>query len=365
MSNIASFSSGFFNSDRGDRLYNAEQMSRLFDGLIHDGVYAGVGGRFLVTADSDTDNSVLIDSGRAWFDHTWCLLESQIEYSGIIPAPPVSKYRYDAIVLDINHETRDNDIMVVSGEEASTISVKGIASDSAANPATMADTTIQISPPRPTLIKTSTHSQYPICYILRKYNHPRITEADIVYMVGTSACPIVTGIITSGNIDSYVKEWAAQWAQFKKTYETDASQWFAAQQAEFTSWSTTQKNEFATWMAGEKTDFDTWFANLQYILDGDVAGHLQNEIDNLTTRAVSITLLASGWNNGVYSLESQFPSNTITIENVLPNSSTTSAMRKAWQKADCNGYEATNIIRAHGKIPTINIVLTAIVRGGI
>lgn len=348
MSDIASFSCGFFNSDRGDRLYNAEQMSQLFDGLITDGVYARVGDAFAVSADDDTANSVLIGPGRAWFNHTWSYLDSQIEYSGKIPAPEADKYRYDAIVLDINLNNRENDILVVSGEARQTI--EGTHPDSATVLAGSGTTIC----PRPVFTNTANHKQYPICYILRRPQTTMISMGDIVYMVGTTACPIVTSIMESVSIEKYTEGWAGQWATFISSYETGASQWFAAQQA-----------EFAAWMAGEKTDFDTWFANLQYVLDGDVAGHLQNEIDNLTTRAVSITLLASGWNNGVYSLESQFPSSTMNIENILPNSSTTSAMRKAWQKADCSGYEATNIITAHGKVPTINIVLTAIVRGGV
>ena len=32
------FTCGFFNSENGDRKYNAEQMSAIFDGIIADGV---------------------------------------------------------------------------------------------------------------------------------------------------------------------------------------------------------------------------------------------------------------------------------------------------------------------------------------
>lgn len=33
------FTFGFYNSLNGDRKYNAEQVSSIFDGLISDGVY--------------------------------------------------------------------------------------------------------------------------------------------------------------------------------------------------------------------------------------------------------------------------------------------------------------------------------------
>lgn len=351
MSDIASFSCGFFNSVNGDRTYNAGHMSQLFDGLIEDGVYAGVGDRFMVTPDDDTANSVLIGSGRAWFNHTWSYLDSPIEYSGKLPGPEADKYRYDAIVIDVNLDSRENDILVVSGESSQQLSVSGVTR--AATNYEMAGT-ISITPPRPVLANTTNHKQYPICYILRRPSTTMIAAADIIYMVGMTTCPIVTGVVTSGTLDDYTSQWADEYARFIDEFEGGASEWFEAQQTAFDTWSEAQKDEF-----------DEWFAGLHYILDGDVAGHLQNEIDNLTTRAETITLYANNWNNGVYSLESTFPSSTINIENILPNSSTTSAMRKAWQKADCNGYEATNIITAHGKVPTIDIVLTAIVRGGI
>ena len=41
-----SVTSGFFNSLNGDRRYNAEQMSSIFDGIINDGIFANIGTAF-------------------------------------------------------------------------------------------------------------------------------------------------------------------------------------------------------------------------------------------------------------------------------------------------------------------------------
>ena len=41
---------GFYNSLNGDRKYNAEQISSIFDGLIVDGVFASIGTAFSVKA---------------------------------------------------------------------------------------------------------------------------------------------------------------------------------------------------------------------------------------------------------------------------------------------------------------------------
>jgi hypothetical protein len=70
------------------------------------------------------------------------------------------------------------------------------------------------------------------------------------------------------------------------------------------------------------------------------------------------TFLASGWNQGKYSLESRYPSQYFDILNVVPsNANTTKAMLDEWTKAKVYGYEPTNKIVAHGKQPTNDIVM--------
>ena len=41
--------SGFFNSVNGDRRYNAEDIGRMFDGIIRDGVFANYKEAFAFT----------------------------------------------------------------------------------------------------------------------------------------------------------------------------------------------------------------------------------------------------------------------------------------------------------------------------
>lgn len=69
----------------------------------------------------------------------------------------------------------------------------------------------------------------------------------------------------------------------------------------------------------------------------------------------TITLSTNGWNSStkVYSLESTYPSASYDILDVVPYDSTTDAMREAWAKADCGGYQSSNQIKAHGTVPTI------------
>lgn len=171
--------SGFYNSVNGDRKYNAEQLSSIFDGLINDGILYNVGNRFNITALSG--NNVQIGSGRAWFNHTWIYNDSN--YTISLEASSALLNRIDAIVLEINRnqDIRSSQIIVIKGEESS-------------------------SPSNPSLIKNEYQNQYPLAYIYRKANSSSITQGDITIKVGTEECPYVTGILPVEDIDKFIEE---------------------------------------------------------------------------------------------------------------------------------------------------------------
>jgi len=64
---------------------------------------------------------------------------------------------------------------------------------------------------------------------------------------------------------------------------------------------------------------------------------------------------ASGWSNGVYSLESTYSSSSYDITDIVVPNTASDAQRTAWISADCGGYSETNTITAHGTVPTIDI----------
>lgn len=182
-------SSGFFNSVNHDRLYDAVQISEMFDGIIIDGVYENVGDAFAVTAQTDVNNAVVVGTGRAWFDHTWIKNDSQ--YSITLEPPNVGFARMDAIVLDIDRRTnaRQNSIKYLVGSLAEV-------------------------PTKPTLVKEELHNQYPICYITVNAGADTvISQSNITNMVGTEECPIVTGVLEAQNLDNL-------WQQLNSEFNT-------------------------------------------------------------------------------------------------------------------------------------------------
>lgn len=228
--------SGFYNSLNHDRRYNAFQFGSMFDGLIHDGVFMNIGKRFEVTVLEG--NSVTVGEGRCWFDRSWLLNDAL--YTIDCGTSEILLDRIDAIVIETNSTdaVRLNDIKLVKGEASST-------------------------PSRPTLTKTGGVNQYPLCYITRKAASESITQADITNMIGTSECPFVTGIVQSMDLDLFIRQMESKW-----------DNWFAKETDENT-------NAMAQWISQSQAEFNTWFANLQIMLEGDVAVKLSAAVLDL------------------------------------------------------------------------------------
>lgn len=191
-------SSGFFNSVNHDRLYDAEQVSSLFDGIILDGVYQNFGEGFRVVANSEVNDSVIVKTGRAWFDHTWTYNDSDLVIQ--LDPPNSMLQRVDAIVIDVNREqgTRKNSVICVKGS-------------------------LGESTP-PTLVNTTLHRQYPLAYVNMKAGSSSIiSQANITNKIGSDECPVVTGVLDSLNLDMYYKQLEAEfntwWDGIKDTLD--------------------------------------------------------------------------------------------------------------------------------------------------
>jgi len=198
---------GFYDSLTNDRRYNAMQFSSLFDSIINNGVFMSIGTALAVTP--GTGLHVAVGVGRAWFDHTWTYNDSSLAL--VITTPHTVLDRIDTVVLETNSNqaTRANSIKVIAGTAAS-------------------------SPVPPTLTHTSEVNQYPLADVFVTHQVTSFAQQNITNRVGTAACPFVTGILQTLNIDVLVAQWG--------------------------------------------DDFDTWFTYLQNELDSNQAANLQAQI---------------------------------------------------------------------------------------
>lgn len=296
-----SFASGFFNSVDHDRLYDATDISRLFDGLIRDGIFASIGD-CLVVKQSNQMN-VTVGTGRAWFNHTWSYNDAL--YPVTIPPSEILMDRIDAIVLEINsvESVRANSIKLIKGTPAST-------------------------PTKPVLTNTKEVHQYPLAYVKVGKEVTSIRQADIENCVGTSACPFVTGILEVISIEKLIPQWrdilnrfveenTANFNTWMNGEKQDYQAWLTAAKKNITDWQATSKSDyqkwydsikngydqwFATikaaydanwsafqqWESTSQTEFDTWFENMKNKLEGDLGAKLTLETEKLGKEKVSL-----------------------------------------------------------------------------
>lgn len=303
---------GFYNSLNGDRKYNALDVSRIFDGLIIDGVFASIGTAFVVKASTPVSSTVSVGIGKAWFDHTWTYNDAILPMT--MPPAEVLLNRIDAIVLEVNTNARENSIKIVTGTPNS-------------------------SPTRPALLNDEAVHQYPLCYIRREHGVDSIRQADIKNTVGTSECPFVTGVLRTLSLDELLGQWQDQLDQYLANQESHVNTWINGQENDFTDWFNDMKADLQSekalldqWVEDNEGDFLNWYNEMRGKLDEDAAGHLELQINRADIERILIIGLSDGTktigNNGrtittvasdgrtlIKEFSSDFLTMTVTLKN--------------------------------------------------
>ena len=172
---------GFFNSVNGDRTYNAQQMSSIFEGLITDGVYASVGNKMAVQPNSGM--TLQIASGRGWFAKHW--VNNSTDYLFTLEAADVTLNRYAAICIKVDEtdNVRSAEPYVKYSDYAT-------------------------SPVKPVMTRSETIKEYCLAYVYIKAGATAITAADIEDTRGNNElCGWVTGLIEQLSTTTLFSQW--------------------------------------------------------------------------------------------------------------------------------------------------------------
>lgn len=293
--------SGFFNSKNHDRLYDATQISTLFEGLINDGVYQGVGNIFKVSASNGMN--VTVDTGRAWFNNTWTRNDALIVLT--VPTAEQVLKRIDAVVIEVNtlETVRNNTIKIVKGTPAS-------------------------NPSKPSLTKNDDVHQYPLAYITVDPNVTVITQQKIQNAVGTSACPFVTGIIDTLDIDDLIAQWSSEFnvlfAELEDMIAQAASQTILDKSVTFPKLANDAIKRVVTNKVVAKAAFtsNSTYADYPYraaIAINGVTTDMIPEIIFDVADAISgnYSPVAQTYNGGVYIYAASPPDNNLTIPTII------------------------------------------------
>lgn len=222
---------GFYNSLNGDRKYNALQFTSIFDGIIRDGIFMYVGNQMVVKTAND-GMQVNIQTGRAWFDHSWTLIDTV--YPLVLPNPEVLLDKYVAVVLETNQSqgVRANSIKYVAGSPA-------------------------VNPQYPALINTSAIHQHPLAYVRIRAGASVISQGDIRNMVGTSSCPYVTGPLETVNADNLIAQWNGQWNDFMTADRNQFNTFMSNSNSEFRNMINADTTEFRNMINADKSEWNS------------------------------------------------------------------------------------------------------------
>lgn len=175
------WTSGFFNSVNGDRLYNADQMSAIFNGLITDGVYMSVGDRLAVQPNSGM--TIQIGSGRGWFAKRW--VENTAPHLLALEAADVTLNRWAAVCIrvDTTEAERKAEPYVKYSEYATT-------------------------PVKPVMERTDTVSEYCLAYVYLRAGATSVKVSDIEdTRADATVCGWVTGLIEQLDSTTLWSQW--------------------------------------------------------------------------------------------------------------------------------------------------------------
>lgn len=271
---------GFYNSMNHDRVYDARQFAKIFDGIISDGIYATIGDCFVVKALSG--NTVTVGTGRAWFNGTWTLNDSL--YPIEMPLSSTATNRTDAVVLEINttDRVRANSFRVIEGD-------------------------LNSAAPWPTMDSGEDGVYwYPLCYIYRGANTTEITQSNITSRIGFTSTPFVTGILKTVDISTLMLQWEAQLDEFVGREKGNLQdyirelrlliqEWMAEQENAIGNFTDVNTEIYNQWLEATQQTFYSWLDGLQSDLGGsDIAGNLQLQIQ----REEINRILTSGFGGG-------------------------------------------------------------------
>ena len=190
---------GFFNSLNSDRLYNADQMSNYFKGLITDGVYESVDEALIVKA--TTGMTVSVGTGRAIIDCKWINVDSIVNLS--INASHVTLNRYTAVCLHLDIGNRQIEIITIDGINATT-------------------------PTKPVPTNTSTDKYLVLAYVYVGAGATAITQSNITdTRANTNICGWVTGLIKQVDTSELFLQWQDAYATYYEEMTAAFDSWLS------------------------------------------------------------------------------------------------------------------------------------------
>lgn len=227
--------SGFFDSINHDRTYSAKDFSDYFEGLISDGIYAGVGNEFKVSADG-SGMTIKVDTGRAKILNRYVRNTDILEIE--IDAADSTNPRWDAVCVSVNLD---------EAYRSGYVDIhKGI-------PAT--------DPQKPDVPDTNAAKLFVLAYVYVPAQATEIVPENISDNRGAANCPYVVGITGTENIVNAVQEAATnaqtQIAASATNAQSQVSSFVTDTQSKVNAFVTNAQTQVDTFLTDSETELQT------------------------------------------------------------------------------------------------------------
>lgn len=276
--------SGIFNAmkvgDTWDRVYKAENFAEYFATFIGNGVFPNPSTGLQVIA-IDNNIQIRIKQGKGWINgYYYCNTDDLILKIDV--ADGVLN-RIDKVVLRFDTVKRAINAYIKKGQYASNPVAPGLQRDADAYELALAD------------IKVNAGAI-------------SISQSDITDLrLNKNLCGIVHGVVDQVDTTAIFNQFQSWYSQTKDFYNKDVATWTKEKKVDFEEWTDDKKKafdnwytqntiaflqEFNTWYGDNTTkwenDFNSWFSTIKGVLDGDIAGKLQNQINFLNNKLADI-----------------------------------------------------------------------------
>lgn len=301
-----------------DRAISAQPLKNLIHRLFSDGILPDISTNLQVVA-GESGMTVNVKVGFCIIQGGLKLEENERTLS--IQAADSNYSRIDTVVMrwNDNVDYRECDLYVIQGTAAA-------------------------NPIRPELTREGGIYELGLADILIPAQSTTISNERITDTRYEAArCGVISSISEFDTTFIY-NQVQSDLATFQSGAESDFTTWSTNQQSAYEEWIFNAESAFGNWENDEKDAFLAWFATLQDILDENVAGHLQNEIDGLDNRLTVVEGTVGGYDTQISDLGDRMTAVEGNVGTLQTSMSTAQGDISALQTTTANNTEELRVI---------------------
>lgn len=301
-----------------DRAISSQPLKNLIHRLFSDGILPDISTNLQVVA-GESGMTVTVKVGFCIIQGGLKLEENERTLS--IQAADSNYSRIDSVIMrwNDNVDYRECDLYVIQGTAAA-------------------------NPVRPELTREGGIYELGLADILIPAQSTTISNERITDTRYESArCGVISSISEFDTTFIY-NQVQSDLATFQSGAESDFTTWATNQQSAYEEWIFNAESAFGNWENDEKDAFLEWFATLQDILDENVAGHLQNEIDGLDNRLTTVEGTIGGYDSQISGLGDRMTAVEGDVGTLQTSMSTAEGDISALQTATANNTEELRVI---------------------